>query len=163
MDRTGLSRVTQVCGRQTEMKADAWSESGQDWTFQSHRGLWETDRDEGSGSESGQDWTFQSHRGLWKTQTEMKAATWSDGGQGWTFQSHRRLWKTDRGGGRCMVREWTRLDFPESQRAVEDTDRDGHSWSESGQDWTFQSHRGLWKTQTEMDTAGQMVDRTGLS
>ena len=47
--------------------AKTTSESGQDWTFWSHRGLWKTT------SESGQGWTFWSHRGLWKK-------TFRDGG-----------------------------------------------------------------------------------
>ena len=49
------------------MCGGSWSESGEDWTCQSHRGMWKTDRDGGSWSESGEDWTCQSHRGLWKT------------------------------------------------------------------------------------------------
>ena len=55
------------------------------------------------------------------------------------------------GCGRHRVRdEWTGLDLPESQRVVEDIESEM-----SGQDWTFQSHRGLWK-------ASQRVDRTAF-
>ena len=53
VDRTGLSRVTEGRGRQTEMEAagcdgETTSESGQGWTFQSHRGLRKTYRGGGS-------------------------------------------------------------------------------------------------------------------